>query len=96
MTALGLRAGSGKTARATAAAVAIGSEPGTRVVFFVAASGKPRFFLTWLGGASSAGCEGSSERTSRPQPATASVASRARATRLDVITSPGRGMRAAH
>ena len=81
VTAPGLRAGSGNTARAIAAAVWVGSVAGTRVVFFVAVSGKPRFCLIWLGGASRPGCEGSSERTSRPQPATTSAARSTMATR---------------
>ena len=91
VTAPGLRAGSGKTARAIAAAVCVGSPLGTRVVFFVAVSGKPRFSFAWLGGASSAGCAGSSERTSRPQPSTASATKSTRATRHG---APERGIRA--
>src|SRR4051794_22779634 len=82
VTALGLRAGSGKTARAIAAAVCVASGPGTRVVFFVAVSGKPSCFSARLGGASRAGCEGSSERTSRPQPTVTSAATRSRAASL--------------
>ena len=50
--------GRGRPRARSAAAVCVGSVPGTRVVFFVAVSGKPRFSFAWLGGASSAGCDG--------------------------------------
>jgi hypothetical protein len=82
----GLRAGSGYTERSTAAAICVGPDPGTRVVFFVANSGKPRLARCWSRGPTSAGGAESSVLISRPQPVAASAA------RSSSATSLGRGI----